>query len=621
MAKYTPVPISTTLSNSAATTINNNLTAISVALEKTLSRDGTTPNQMTSDLDINNNDVINVASLDSDLVSTNALFIDGKRIIPTTGLTGLGDADYNSRSDAIAAIVPAPTMSISLIHEGLMLDYVRDVNGTALTTADGGNWSPAGAPFPEHFGAMGDGIADDTQPIQAAIDWLSVINLAAKRGGTIRLRPRIYSVTNLIMKSRVRLSGAGAGVTYLKGRAGATGDMLLIPEISDFIGWDNLSFDGNNGVSSYSNVIHFAPNSTPGGGTFQAWITDKVDNQAGGTKYKHCYAHTFYVGRSSGHGIYIEPSSYQIMFDNFATSYNMLHGLYARCADSIFSNFYHDQNFAAGMYVSGSNNKFSNGKSIFSGRGNNTYGNIYVEGSAHMFVNIEAQDGYCHGWNIGGAGHKFVNVTGNANGIKSFTEQDESSRIHSNFHFRSNCSEIDIRGRSYDYLTAVGSDGFWRAERPYSFDAYAEAQFDTFQIDYDNKYNTAPAYIVSGEHNAGYKIWQQDSFLSIDAGAETSGAPFFIRLFRNMTPGVTARFDVNVPGTGNIQHSLGSGGATLCGVSGNVLIGDNTTGGAWDKPHITMGAYHIWIDTSGRLRIKNSAPSSDTDGTVVGAQS
>lgn len=41
---------------------------------------------------------------------------------------------------------------------------------------------------------------------------------------------------------------------------------------------------------------------------------------------------------------------------------------------------------------------------------------------------------------------------------------------------------------------------------------------------------------------------------------------------------------------------------------------------AWNSQHLILGTYHLWVDTSGNLRIKNGAPSSDTDGTVVGAQ-
>ena len=40
----------------------------------------------------------------------------------------------------------------------------------------------------------------------------------------------------------------------------------------------------------------------------------------------------------------------------------------------------------------------------------------------------------------------------------------------------------------------------------------------------------------------------------------------------------------------------------------------------WGKIGLTLGAYSLWVDSSGRLRIKSGAPSSDTDGTVVGTQ-
>ncbi|MDO7834218.1 hypothetical protein Q4610_04085 [Sphingobium sp. HBC34] len=43
--------------------------------------------------------------------------------------------------------------------------------------------------------------------------------------------------------------------------------------------------------------------------------------------------------------------------------------------------------------------------------------------------------------------------------------------------------------------------------------------------------------------------------------------------------------------------------------------------GGWNTQHLRLGAYHMWVDTSGKLRIKNSAPTSSTDGAVVGTQS
>lgn len=41
---------------------------------------------------------------------------------------------------------------------------------------------------------------------------------------------------------------------------------------------------------------------------------------------------------------------------------------------------------------------------------------------------------------------------------------------------------------------------------------------------------------------------------------------------------------------------------------------------AWFAKHFKMGTYEFWVDSTGDLRIKNGVPTSDTDGTVVGTQ-
>ena len=62
MAKLTLTDLVSTTSNgtAAAGTINDNNAAIEAALENTLSRDGTTPNTMSADLDMNSNQIINL---------------------------------------------------------------------------------------------------------------------------------------------------------------------------------------------------------------------------------------------------------------------------------------------------------------------------------------------------------------------------------------------------------------------------------------------------------------------------------------------------------------------------------------------------------------------------------
>ena len=53
----------------------------------------------------------------------------------------------------------------------------------------------------------------------------------------------------------------------------------------------------------------------------------------------------------------------------------------------------------------------------------------------------------------------------------------------------------------------------------------------------------------------------------------------------------------------------------------NTLYGNQTLyGGGWDGAHLVLGSHHLWVDSTGDLRIKSSTPTSDTDGTVVGTQ-
>jgi hypothetical protein len=62
MSKLTITPI---LSNYQSTTqLNNNFNLIATAIENTLSRDGSTPNAMSADLDLNGYAILNVSSLD-----------------------------------------------------------------------------------------------------------------------------------------------------------------------------------------------------------------------------------------------------------------------------------------------------------------------------------------------------------------------------------------------------------------------------------------------------------------------------------------------------------------------------------------------------------------------------
>ncbi len=99
------------------------------------------------------------------------------------------------------------------------------------------------------FGARGDGAADDTAAIQAAIN-------AAKARETIYFPSGIYDVSNFVVKNRSGLSFAGEGQkSVIRQRAGAA--RLATIEASRDIVISNLAFDAN-GIVSYGGVVFYA---------------------------------------------------------------------------------------------------------------------------------------------------------------------------------------------------------------------------------------------------------------------------------------------------------------------------------------------------------------------------
>ena len=72
---------------------NANNTLIEAAIEKTLSRDGTTPNSMTADIDMNSNDINNIVNTRTTNLYLNGVKVTGVYPEDLTELTGLTDTN------------------------------------------------------------------------------------------------------------------------------------------------------------------------------------------------------------------------------------------------------------------------------------------------------------------------------------------------------------------------------------------------------------------------------------------------------------------------------------------------------------------------------------------------
>lgn len=106
--KVTVTPVDGLLSNptSAANTLNNNDAALATAIDNTLSLDGTTPNSMAADIDMNSNDLLNVRSIGASRIDADSVYIQGIPVVPGgTGGGGSGSTTVTSVAGRVGAVV------------------------------------------------------------------------------------------------------------------------------------------------------------------------------------------------------------------------------------------------------------------------------------------------------------------------------------------------------------------------------------------------------------------------------------------------------------------------------------------------------------------------------------
>lgn len=110
----------------ATSALNANFDAIEAAIENTLSRDGTTPNEMEANLDMNDNNILNVGALD-----VASLTINGTPVQPSTGVT----AASAFQSYTFTATAGQTSFSVSP-YTPYVASVQVEVNGLSLPPAD-----------------------------------------------------------------------------------------------------------------------------------------------------------------------------------------------------------------------------------------------------------------------------------------------------------------------------------------------------------------------------------------------------------------------------------------------------------------------------------------------------
>lgn len=136
-------------------------------------------------------------------------YADKKGVIVSGTFVSDSTQPYANRAAFLAADIPATLnasswWSASPATSGIEeIKVVRMIGGPIGPTADGGYWAPSGDVYFEHFGAVGDGVADDTAAVQAAVNYGEMIygrnawyRLTDTISGTIKLRGAGYKFYN-----------------------------------------------------------------------------------------------------------------------------------------------------------------------------------------------------------------------------------------------------------------------------------------------------------------------------------------------------------------------------------------------------------------------------------------
>ena len=186
-----------------------------------------------------------------------------------------------------------------------------------------------------------------------------------------------------------------------------------------------------------------------------------------------------------------------------------------------------------------------------------------------------------------------------------------------------NCTRAnvaDFYGGIYaSTLTYTAADGYWGSA---VLSALTERQPGWIEVDIKQSASNPISYIKIALFNFTTGMIACRRLVHVPADWRTIRIPF-------VAPEVgSGSWQLMVYGTGYVagETSVDVGRPKVYQAhqavnSGHLqIIGTTTGAGKWDGAHMIMGTYHLWIDATGDLRIKSSAPASDTDGAVVGAQ-
>jgi hypothetical protein len=491
-----------------------------------------------------------------------------------------------------------------------------DNSGTIIVATDGGRWKlqPGGILTVRQFGAKGDGTTDDTSAIQAAL------NALPSTGGALYFPGGVYKVSlqfTIANRSNIRLYGPSFSGSYNATTLGAT-----------------IQATGTFTVFSFSNGVGCSVESMQirDGGTAIYF------NGCLGFRVLNCNLFNNQIGMAAtGNGVgivrgnmvrnntiaglqFLAASGDTIVTENDIGA-NNVNILVASGGIHIHNNlifFSNNSGFGVGVLIDGTNaNADAVIRRVFIH--NNLIGRndlaIKVLGTSAANPNVESviiSENHIHQDNNGGAGF-------------------DSSFLYGQGISVAFAKYVKVRGnqligmRDYAVLTSNCLAGVEITNNNIRFTGGTGTGISCFNMQWgriagnDFTSNVGTAIAMTG----GSGNFSQNNSISHNT-FQSNGAVY--------TEDVNSRANVIYDNLGGVLTDYSVSSTTPLSQVRHVSQGGNQVSlknqnffmanSAWNGTGLPeMGSYVLWVDAAGRLRIKSGLPTSDTDGTIVGAQS
>lgn len=442
------------------------------------------------------------------------------------------------------------------------------------------------------FGAKGDGVADDTSSLNAAI-------AAAQTGsksmyfpaGVYKITSQLTSITGGTYTKSWSITGAGIGASTIKSTFdGPVFSLDTSTESSLFGMIQNISFEGSNTGSDTSSVGFDVIAST---------------SSATGAKWWKIIGCSFARVR---YGVRFQDTGKSV-WDGFPSisshNYIYMEGCTVRPDGPVPVEIGFYAVGAFGVHSTFSGNTFRGSEAtvrLGSGADNCSIGDILFVGNhfvtGKIAIEILGPSNGSYNQNVTITGCHFDNVTVNTvklSNMKNFRIFANNSTSACGFSFTT-CSNYISEDRNHT----------------------------TFLVDDTTLANNVNTTLAVIKDTNGLRFAQSSAIRrSVDtdrlqlSGGNVMGNGAQLKLYGGQNPSLPDYAVIN--GSTVLQNKDGTV-SFLEAISGTNVC--KIGSGAWNSAsRLALGTYQFWVDSSGNLRIKNGTPTSDTDGTIVGTQS